>query len=78
MAVRIFSTPSCVHCRHLKSYLRDRDVRFTEYDVSRDEHKAQEMYAKSRQHGVPVLDFNGTIVVGFDRAKVDRLIGGGH
>jgi glutaredoxin len=58
----------------LKDYLRERQVKFVDYDVSRDDRKAGEMLQKSRQTGVPVLDFNGTIIVGFDKPKVDRLI----
>jgi len=74
MAVRIYSTPTCTFCYQLKDYLRERQVKFVDYDVSRDDGKADEMLAKSRQTGVPVLDFNGTIIVGFDKPKVDRLI----
>ena len=74
MAGRIYSTPTCSFCDQLKSYLRERSVKFVDYDVSRDERKAGEMLHKSRQTAVPVLDFHGTVVVGFDKPKVDRLI----
>ena len=74
MAVRIYSTPTCTFCDQLKSYLRTRSVKFVDYDVSRDDRKAGEMLNKSRQTAVPVLAFHGTIVVGFDKPKVDRLI----
>ena len=74
MAVRVFSTPSCTYCTQVKSYLRERGVKFVEYDVSRDQRKAEEMALKSRQHGVPVIDFNGTILVGYDKQRLDRLI----
>ena len=78
MAVSVYSTPACVHCSRLKDYLRERRVKYQEIDVSRDERKATEMVHKSRQQGVPVTDFNGTIVVGFDRERIDRLIGQNH
>jgi glutaredoxin 3 len=74
MAVSVYSTPTCSYCRQLKDYLRDRGVKFVDYDVSRDERKAGEMLHKSRQTGVPVLDFNGTVIVGFDKQRIDRLI----
>jgi len=74
MAVSVYSTPSCVYCRKVKEYLRERHVKFREYDVSRDERKADEMMHKSRQAGVPVIDFNGTVLVGFDKGRLDRLI----
>lgn len=74
MAVRIYSTPTCTFCDQLKSYLRERRVKYFDYDVSRDERKAGEMLQKSRQTSVPVLDFHGTIIVGFDKGRIDRLI----
>ena len=74
MAVSVYSTPTCVHCSRLKDYLRERQVKYQDIDVSRDDRKAAEMVHKSRQQGVPVTDFNGTIVVGFDRDKIDGLI----
>jgi glutaredoxin 3 len=78
MAVSVYSTPSCAYCRQLKDYLHERGVRFVDYDVSRDERKAGEMVHKSRQTGVPVLDFNGTVIVGFDKQRIDRLIAQSH
>lgn len=74
MAVSVYSTPTCVYCSKVKDYLRGRQVRFVEYDVSRDERKAEEMIKKSRQMGVPVIDFNGTVIVGFDKNRLDQLI----
>jgi glutaredoxin-like YruB-family protein len=74
MAISVYSTPSCVYCSKVKDYLRERQVKFVDYDVSRDQRKAEEMVHKSRQMGVPVIDFNGTVVVGFDKNRLDQLI----
>jgi len=74
MAVSVYTTPTCSYCRMVKDYFRQRGVKFREYDVSRDQRKAEEMLHKSRQAGVPVIDFNGKIIVGFDRTQIDRLI----
>jgi glutaredoxin-like YruB-family protein len=74
MAVSVYSTPTCTFCTKVKEYLRERHVRFTEIDVSRDQRKAEEMIHKSRQAGVPVIDFNGSIIVGFDKNRLDQLI----
>ena len=74
MAVSVYSTPTCAYCTQIKQYFRDRQVKFVDYDVSRDQRKGEEMVHKSRQTGVPVVDFNGTIIVGFDRNRLDRLI----
>ena len=59
----------------VKDYLKSNDVSFTEEDVSRDEKSAMEMINKSGQRGVPVIDINGNIVVGFDQESIDRILG---
>ena len=74
MAVSVYSTPTCTFCTKVKEYLQQRQIRFVDYDVSRDQRKGEEMVHKSRQTGVPVIDFNGQIVVGFDKNRLDRLI----
>ncbi len=76
MAVSVYSTPTCTYCNQIKQYFRDRQVKFVNYDISRDQRKGEEMVHKSRQTSVPVIDFNGTIIVGFDRGRLDRLISG--
>ena len=73
--VIIFTTPTCRFCRAAKKYLRERGIRFKEVDVSRDQAAARDMVRRSGQMGVPVLDIGGKIVVGFDRPKIDRLLG---
>lgn len=73
--VIIFSTPTCTHCNHAKRYLRERGVRFRDVDVSRDPDAARDMVRRSGQQGVPVIDINGKIIVGFNRPEVDRMLG---
>ncbi len=73
--VIVFSTPTCTFCRQAKSYLRQQGVRFRDVDVSRDAAAARDMQRRSGQQGVPVIDIGGKIVVGFDRPKVDKLLG---
>ncbi|MFA5514067.1 MAG: glutaredoxin domain-containing protein [Sphaerochaetaceae bacterium] len=74
MAVTLYSTPSCGFCRMAKSYLQENNIPFTEYNVASNSEKAQEMVKKSGQMGVPVLDINGKIIVGFDRAAIEKAI----
>jgi len=74
MAVKIYTTPTCSHCTTAKQYLRERGVRFTEYNVARDERRADEMYKKSRQMGVPVIDVNGKVLVGFSKGDLERAL----
>ncbi|MCK7483143.1 MAG: NrdH-redoxin [Candidatus Moduliflexus flocculans] len=52
-------TPSCSYCRLAKDWLRQKNVRFEEYNVAADPRRAEEMVRKSGQMGVPVLDVNG-------------------
>ena len=73
--VIVFSTPSCSYCRKAKQYFRSKSVPFKNVDVSRDQTAARDMLRRSRQQGVPVIDIGGKIVVGFDRPKIDRMLG---
>jgi glutaredoxin len=57
-----------------KNYLDSRNVDYESYDVSTDRNAAAEMINRSGQRGVPVLDINGNIVIGFDREKIDGLL----
>jgi glutaredoxin-like YruB-family protein len=73
--VIVFSTPNCPYCNMAKRYLRERGIRFRDVDVSRDPAAARDMVRRSGQQGVPVIEINGKIVVGFDRAKINQLLG---
>jgi len=75
--VVVYSTPTCPYCGLVKTYLKEKGVQFSDYDVSTDKGKAHEMVAKSRQKGVPVIDIDGTIVVGFNRRRIDEALSGG-
>ncbi len=73
--VVVYTTPTCTFCRQVKSYFQRRGVQFREVDISRDEAQARQMMAKSGQSGVPQVDIEGKIVVGFDKPQIDRLLG---
>ena len=64
----------CPYCTTLKEFLKERGVEFEEIDVSQDEKAMQEMVEKTGQMGVPVLEVDGEIVVGFDREKIIKLL----
>ncbi len=74
-SVTVFSTPTCPWCARLKAYLRQRSIAFKDVDVSRDTKAAQEMVRRSGQMGVPQAWIDGQVVVGFDRRRVDALLG---
>jgi glutaredoxin-like YruB-family protein len=73
--VIVFSTPTCSFCNMAKSYFREKGVKFTDIDVSRDPAAARDMVRRSGQMGVPVIDIGGKIIVGFDRSKINALLG---
>ena len=73
--VTIFSTPTCPHCKHAKSYLRKNNITFKDIDVSRDRSAARDMMRRSGRQGVPQIDIGGQLVVGFNRRKIDQLLG---
>jgi len=73
--VKIYTTPVCPFCNLAKQYLKEKGIEFEEIDVSKDEKAAMEMIQKSGQMGVPVIEIDGKIVVGFDKEKIDELLG---
>jgi len=73
--VKIYSTPTCPYCIRAKQFLTENDIPFENYDVSSDQQKAEEMIQKSGQMGVPVLDIEGEIIVGFDKDKIKTALG---
>jgi glutaredoxin len=57
-----------------KKYLESKNVHYDEIDVSKDRNAAAEMVALSGQRGVPVIDFDGMVIIGFDKNKIDSLL----
>jgi glutaredoxin 3 len=72
--VKIYTTPTCPFCFLAKEYLKEKGIEFEEVDVSKNEAAAMEMIQKSGQMGVPVIEIDGQIVVGFDKEKIDELL----
>lgn len=70
--VVVFTTPTCSWCRKVKSFLRQKQVRFKEVDVSRDQTAMRDMVRKSGQRGVPQLWINNRAIVGFDEIKIKK------
>ena len=74
MSVTMYSTPSCGYCNMAKDYFRKNKIAFTEYNVATDPRKAEEMVNKSGQMGVPVIDVNGKIIVGFNQGAIETAL----
>jgi glutaredoxin-like YruB-family protein len=73
--VKVYSTPTCPYCIRVKQFLKDGAVVFQEIDVSSDQDAAQEMIKRSGQMGVPVIDIDGELVIGFDKEKIKKILG---
>ena len=73
--VLVYSTPTCPWCIRTKQFLKDNNITFEDVDVSSNQQAAEEMVEKSGQMGVPVLDIGGQIIVGFDKTKIQSVLG---
>lgn len=76
MQIKIYTTPACAYCKMAKDYFKSKGLEYEEYDVFKDPSKGQVMVAKSGQMGVPVIEINGKVIVGFDRAKINECLNG--
>jgi len=75
MNITIYTTPTCVFCKMTKAFFKDNNVAYEEKDVAIDMKARDEMIEKSGQLGVPVINIDGQIVIGFDKDKLSQLIG---
>ncbi len=73
--VTVYSTPTCSWCTTLKTHLKKNGVRFTDIDVSKDQKAAEAMTKRSGQQGVPQTDIGGEMIVGFDKNRINSLLG---
>jgi glutaredoxin-like YruB-family protein len=74
MSTKVYSTPTCPWCSVAKNYLKSKNVVFEDLDVSANREAAMEMVQKSGQRGVPVIEINENIIVGFNQTTIDKLI----
>ncbi len=72
--VTVYSATWCAFCHAAKDYLDKKGVAYTDKDVDSDKAIAQESMDLSGQTGIPVLNINGTVIVGFDRPKIDAAL----
>lgn len=72
--ITVYSADWCGYCHAVKEYLKQKNIAFTEKNVEHDQKYADEAVAKSGQMGIPVVDIDGTIIIGFDRANIDATL----
>ena len=70
--ITVYTTSTCPWCRMLKDYLTDKKVKFRNIDVGMDSKAAKDMVDKSGQMGVPQIEINGRIIVGFDKEELEK------
>jgi glutaredoxin-like YruB-family protein len=75
MNVTLYFTPTCPYCRMAKEYLAKKNIPYTGMNVAESRDNAQEMIKKSGQMGVPVIDVDGKIIVGFDEKELNKAFG---
>lgn len=73
--IKIYSTPHCGYCQMAKEYFKKHGLAFEEYDVFKDVMKRQEMVQTTGQLGVPVIRIDDQIIIGFNRTKINELLG---
>ena len=73
--VTIYSTPSCHFCHMAKDYFTEHNIPFVDFNVAEDQAKRAEMVQKSGQLGVPVIQIENNILIGFQKAKIAELLG---
>ena len=69
--VVVFSTPTCSFCNLAKRYFKEKNIRFVDVDVSKDQSGARDMMRRTGQMGVPVILINNKAIVGFDKPKIN-------
>ncbi len=73
--IKVYSTSACPYCEMAKEYFKKNNITYENIDVMADKNARQEMFQKSHQMGVPVIDIDGSIIVGFDRSALDAILG---
>jgi len=74
MEVKIYSTQICPWCVKAKEFLKQNKIKFEDKDVSADDKARNEMIKKTGQMGVPVIDINGEIIIGFDVERIKEAL----
>ena len=74
MKVKVYSTESCPFCVDAKDFLKKNKIKFEDINVNKDRKAAMEMIQKSGQSGVPVIDVDGEIIIGFDANKLKKAL----
>lgn len=73
--VKVYSTQTCPYCHMAKKFLDDNNIEYEDIDVSKDHEAAQKMIEKSGQMGVPQIEVDGKIIIGFNKPALIEALG---
>ena len=74
MNVLLYTAPGCPYCVIIKKFLERNNIKFNEIDISKNNKAKEEMEKKSKQENVPVVDINGTIIIGYNLQKLKEVL----
>lgn len=72
--ITVYSATWCAFCHAAMDYFDKLGVAYTDKDVEKDPAAGQEAVDKSQQRGIPVIDIDGDIIIGFDRPRIDAAL----
>lgn len=72
--ITVYSTTWCAFCKAAMDYFDKLGLKYTDEDVETNLKAGLEAVEKSGQRGVPVIDIDGNIIVGFDKQKIDSAL----
>ena len=75
MTIKIYSTPSCTYCTAAKEFFKDHNLDYTEVDVASNIDERKNMIQISGQMGVPVIEIDDSVIVGFNQELLEKKIG---
>ncbi len=71
----VYTSDGCPWCQKAKNYLKEKGFYFREINVSRKPSEAEKLVKRTGQMGTPQININGNFIIGFDKPKIDMLLG---
>ena len=73
--VKVYSTPTCPYCKMVKKFLEDNSTPYQDINVAEDKAALEDIVNRSGQMGVPVIDINGELVIGYNQVQLKEKLG---
>lgn len=75
MKIKVYSTPWCPFCSKAKEFLKVHGFDFEDVNIQENVAAANEMIAKTGQEGVPVIEIDGKVIIGFNEPALREALG---